>query len=139
MGWKIYFVVFAIILLRFFLYIPFSHNSVYDLIDVPISIITLVGLYGYSFKKRILLRRFWAYWLFITVVWRFSYTFFFSLTFIYTHFFDIRAFFVFFVFFLIPIIIRIPLYIALYLYAFRSKDLWDRDKSLDQISSQPDH
>ena len=84
--------------------------------DLPISIVALVGLYGYAFRKRIGHPNLWKVWLVVIVLWDMFYNLFLSG---WTHLElpDMVAF-------LLAYGILFPEYFALYMYGFRSGELW---------------
>ena len=113
MGWKIYFVVLIIIFVLSRGGVFSGDLDLFAYIYSPLAIVSLAGLYGYAFKKPVFRSDFWKMWLPIVVL------------------LDFLA-----VFLLINSIslirlvtygINLPSYVALYLYAFRSKDLWNKN------------
>ena len=78
MGWKIYFWIFVILVLWGYSGVFSENVTVYDYVDVPISIIGLTGFFGFAFKKRFLSPGFWKIWLFITFIWDIFYNYYLS-------------------------------------------------------------
>lgn len=123
MGWKIYFCCLTLLLvslyvLTFTYFLPNSSASmnIAHYLDLPISIVALVGLYGYAFRKRIGHPNLWKVWLVVIVLWDMFYNLFLSG---WTHLElpDMVAF-------LLAYGILFPEYFALYMYGFRSGELW---------------
>ena len=134
MGWKIYSVIVSFLLILS--YIPFSgyrYRTIFDVLDMPITIITLVGLCGYAFKKTCLTKKFWRYWFFAAIIWHFLYFYYLRTALIFSSFKISRLPIFHFgrmswselAYFLFPTIFFIPIFIGLYLYAFRSGELWE--------------
>jgi hypothetical protein len=134
MGWNIYFVIFAIYLIS--IYLPFpasSYKTFFDYLNMPITLISLIGLYGLASKRTIFLRRVWAYWFYGAATWHFLYEYYLRHILFSAYFesplsrvFSIHSLTDIFVL-LFPTLIRLPLFAGLYLYAFRSDDLWERE------------
>lgn len=126
LGWKAYFVVMLLLYPASYLVTGVGWMQLADFVDVAISMIALVGLFGFAYRRRIAARRFWRVWLPLEIVWDLS-----------------------LLFLLIPagiaysipdaapasssnweefsgFLFLIPLYIALYLYANRSPELWEK-------------
>lgn len=138
MGWKIYFI--ALLVLSIGAY--FAAFSDYDYIDIPLNIISMIGLFGYAFKRCYFFRGFWKYWLFVIIFWDSLHVF---LSIKYSWLNDRETIELAGQYFNVAIIIGaaiglaifLPGFIALYLYGYRSRDLWDRDKDLNENSSLP--
>lgn len=138
MGWKIYFI--ALLTLTIGAYI--AAFSDFDYIDIPLNMISMIGLFGYAYKRRFFFRGFWKYWLFVIIFWDSLHLF---LSIKHSWINDRESIELAGHNFIVAIIIGaaiglaifLPGFIALYLYGFRSKDLWDRDKDLDHNNSHP--
>jgi len=121
MFWKIYFWILVVLL-------AFYHPSVgfpriWEVLNLVIDVIAIVGLYGFCWEKRILARLFWRGFLPICMIW----------TVLYQHFIpDIQKVYV------APypgwfeladrifsLLMAILLFVALYLYAFKRSKLWE--------------
>ena len=134
MGWKIYSVIVSFLLILS--YIPFSgyrYRTIYSTLDMPITIITLVGLCGYAFKKTWLKKEFWRYWFFAAIIWHFLY-FYYLRTLLVLSSFKFTRLPIFRIgklsgpdleYFLFPTLFFIPIFIGLFFYAFRSSELWE--------------
>jgi hypothetical protein len=118
MGWKIYF--WGLLILLAFSYISlFSSNpNMLAYIDTVISVIALIGLYGYAFKRKIFRFNFWKSFFFVIVVWNFCY-----IAYLQAHS-ELNATTDLLINF-ISFSIALPGYIAIYLYGFKSKFLWN--------------
>jgi len=78
MHWKIFFFIYSGL---FGLGLVASWNDpwpTYDLFDLPIQIILLIGFFGFAFKRRIVHAKFWSIWLPIYIFWEIAYFFYFS-------------------------------------------------------------
>ena len=119
MGWKIYFCILTGLLLVLYA-ITFSGSvmGVVHYLDVPISLVALVGVYGYAFKRPIGHHNFWKIWFCLIVLWDAFYNLVLPEPAVFQPA-DLVAI-------LIGYGIIIPGYIALYLYGFRSQRLWER-------------
>lgn len=125
MGWKIYFcsltlLLAALYVLSFTYFLPNASPSmkIAHYLDLPISVIALVGLYGYAFRKRIVHPNFWKVWLVVIVLWDMFYNLVLSG---WTHL-ELPDMAVFF----LAYGILLPEYFALYMYGFRSEELWQK-------------
>jgi hypothetical protein len=117
MVWKIYFWVLTVLLVVLYvLTLSSSDVAVYYYLDVPVSVLGLVGLYGYAFKKRLVHANFWKVWFIIVVLW----DIFFNLVLPARALIEMQDIIV----LVICGAIIIPEYVALYLYGFRSRALW---------------
>jgi len=96
-------------------------------LNIPLTIIGVMGLFGYAYKRRILKPDFWKYYFFVTVVWQFPYGFYFFKNEVELIEFMNQNPIAAIIIAVICFGICLPAYIAIYLYGFRSKDLWDRD------------
>lgn len=117
MVWKIYFCCLTALLVVLYV-ITFSTpvKGIPTYLDVPISVVALVGLYGYAFKKRIGNDNFWKMWFFVIVLWDAFYNLVLPEWAVFQPV-DLVAI-------LIGYGIIVPGYLALYLYGFRSQPLW---------------
>lgn len=75
MIWKIYSWIFTGILSLSYASMPPEAVTSRELIDIPISVISLIGLFGFAFKQRIGARTFWQFWLFTAISWDLIYNF----------------------------------------------------------------
>ena len=122
-GWKIYFVIFSLLLLFVYYGLLSKGITIYDSADIAISLIALTGLFGYAFTKKIHSQTLWRIWLFVIVIWDLFYNIYLTailgvaqggetcnITEI-----------------LIGFIFIFPEYIALYKYGYKSTALWKND------------
>jgi hypothetical protein len=127
MGWRIYLILIIIIVLwdSVALYTDSLLITVNDYLNIVASLVSITGLFGYAFKKRIFRQDFWVYWFLVLVFWDLIYNL--SLSYIINtpEYLDgLHNLYFFWVTILLPIIIRIPLYISIFLYGYRSKLIW---------------
>ncbi len=113
MGWKIYFWLLSLLLFAAYVIIAIDGLTVFDVMDIPISIIALIGLYGFAFKKKIFVKEFWKLWAFVIVLWDISYNFFLAT------YPDVSKFET-----AMVLLILLPEYVALSLYAYFPTTLW---------------
>ena len=107
--WKIYFFLLILILgVRYLLSLSELNYSHY--IDLLISILSLVGLVGLAFKKKIFSAKFWKVYFFVYLIWDFLFNIVIDPYVRQTKFNPTS---------LIGLVILIPLYIALYIYGFK--------------------
>ncbi len=121
LAYKIYFWVLTVSALPLYFFIPENELSKINiLIDFFASIISLIGLFGYVYKKPIFRSVIWKVWFIICIGWQLYY---FTLT-------DIpdnseipivgKI-----IFMIIFIAFMFPFYLALYLYGYKSDQLWE--------------
>jgi hypothetical protein len=120
MGWKIYFWVILALLVAAYAIDP-TYFNFFDYLDIPVSFISVAGLFGYAYKKRIVHYDFWKIWLIVLIGWDIVYNYFLAgwikieeapmSSVLIDNMWGLSIF--------------IPEYIALYLYGFRSKRLWE--------------
>lgn len=118
MAWKIYSWVLAAILALAYSTILTETITAPKFIDIPISLVALVGLFGFAYKKKIGKRRFWQVWFTLLILWDILYNFFL------TKYPDVPSVLV-----ATGIIIFLPEYIALYKYSFTQRFQWDQPHS----------
>lgn len=75
-AWKIYLAFIMIIIFLSYLEIFQSSTNLFSYLDVPLSLVSLIGLYLYSFKKKVKYYRFWRLWVIFYVIWDFVYNLF---------------------------------------------------------------
>jgi len=122
MFWKIYAILLTVILVTAYVIVFVGGVQTLHYVDLPISIIALVGLYGFAFQVKLVNIWIWRVWLGIVVAWDMYYNFYDAIS-------SAPEF--------SPLIIGgivvaigiiIPEYIALFLYGFRSHSIWDKEK-----------
>lgn len=107
MAWKIYTWILAACLAVAYYDIFSETAKIPDFLDIPISLVALVGLFGYAYNKKIGKRRFWQFWLLLLIPWDILYNFFLA-----KHP-DVPKILV-----VVGIVLFLPEYIALYRYSF---------------------
>lgn len=128
MFWKIYFWVLVVLLTAGF--ISDDVTGLWDIVDVPMSLFSLVGLFSYAYKKYIFNKIFWKIFLPIVGIWDLVYNIVLS-----TEQVEEPIEYVFL--FIALLLIIAPLYVALYRYAFLflegKEDLIKKeDQAIDQ-------
>ena len=131
-GWKIYFIIFSLLLLFAYYDLISRGITIYDFADIVISLTALTGLFGYTFSKKIHSQSLWRIWLFVIVIWDLFYNIY--LTAILgvaqgvaqgEENINIAEMF-------IAFILIFPAYIALYLYGYKSTALWENKNILTE-------
>ena len=143
MGWKIYFWIFTIstvagtaLLAADSMGILFPEQGPVldetwtwlDLLATLIVGISLVGLFGFAYKKVLGKQSFWKRWFIFVLVFDISYTF----SGFYHEGFDADETWLSVIMFSLLIAFFIPYYVALYLYGYKSDSLWNPQSSLLQ-------
>lgn len=113
MGWKIYFCVFSIMVVYCYISLFPSKSNAIDFIDAIMYITTLIGIYGYAFKKKILYLTFWRSFFFGIIIWDI-----FNDTLFNAH--NDLDFTIELLIIILSLLITLPGYIAIYLYGFKS-------------------
>jgi len=119
-GWKIYFFILSFLLLIAYFDIFRSGATLFDFVDVIISLIALLGLFGYSFQRKIYNVRLWRTWLFVIVIWDVVYNL------LLTHTVGVAQIQIklSLVEYMLTMLIILPEYIALFLYGYKSPNFW---------------
>jgi len=126
-GWKIYFwVLSAIYTLVFVNVFTRLDSDIHNYTNVLISLIALIGLYGYAYQTPLSKIKIWNVWFFLIIIWD-LYDLFIS--------FEDKNLTITFV--VISYVFLIPEYIALYFYGYRSSHLWENVKLRNRISLLP--
>lgn len=109
MFWKIYSWVFTLLVIV--AYASEVPSSLWDIVDLPITLCGLVGLFCYAYKKKIFNKTFWKLFLPACLIWDLTYSFVLSTEQVEepTEYVYVLIGF---------IIVVVPLYVALYRYAF---------------------
>ena len=125
--WKMYFVLFVCLnVLGVGILFSEENFGIIEIIDLPMTLISIIGLYGYVFSKRIHKQSFWFSFFWVYLVFSFVYPFLSEIEFLAddpelsdaeNKFFNI-----FVIVTMIPLIL--PAYIGLLLYALPSNKLW---------------
>ena len=119
--YKAYFWVLVILLIPSILLARESNTFyIYLIIDFTVSIVSLIGLYGYVFQKHIFRPITWKIWLFIFVCWE---VFYFYLTMMTVNIENPVGIYI--VSCIMFLTLMLPLFIAIYLYGYKSDRLWD--------------
>jgi hypothetical protein len=124
-GWKVYSVIFSLLLL--FAYYDFISKgiTIYDFADIVISLTALTGLLGYSFSKKIHSQTLWRIWLLVIVIWDLFYNLYLTAILGVAQGVSQGGENVTIVEMLIAFIFTFPEYVALYLYGYKSTALWE--------------
>ena len=125
--WKMYFVLFVCLnVLGVGILFSEENFGIIEIIDLPMTLISIIGLYGYVFSKRIHKQSFWFSFFWVYLVFSFVYPFLSEIEFLaddpelsdgenkFLNIFVIVT--------MIPLIL--PAYIGLLLYALPSNKLW---------------
>ena len=125
--WKMYFVLFVCLnVLGVGILFSEENFGIIEIIDLPMTLISIIGLYGYVFSKRIHKQSFWFSFFWVYLVFSFVYPFLSEIEFLaddpelsdaenkFVNIFTIVT--------MIPLIL--PAYIGLLLYALPSNKLW---------------
>ncbi len=130
--WKIYAWLTAILFI-FGIADELAHNPcTTSYLDSLFSIISLVGLWGFVFKKTFFNTAVWKTWFIFSIMWDMTFSIFFAdWSFLNgssaTEIFTVAC---------LTVLLSAPMYIALYLYGYRSISLWETNKQSNQ-SSEP--
>lgn len=120
--WKVYFWVFAFIVVIGYS-TTFSDNaSIYYYFDIILSIIGLLGLWCYVYERGLLNRGVWQTFFCLFIFWN-------VIEFIFEPFYSSKEFIdqkMQFYVKLTSVAISLPAYFALFLYGFRSKEIWQK-------------
>jgi hypothetical protein len=119
-GWKIYFFILLFLLLFSYADIMYKVATFFDYADIIISLIALLGLFGYSFQRKIYARKLWSTWFIVIIIWDVVHNMFITklLGLAQNNIqFGLAEY-------LLGMLIVLPEYIALYLYGYKSTDLW---------------
>ena len=111
MIWKAYFLL--VIISQIYAMFDLGFGRIWEIIDLPISLLSYVALFGFCWKKPILKPIFWKVFLFILIAWNIVYFFFIPLPEKYAT--AVPQFFL----AITMSILYAPILIALYLYAFK--------------------
>ena len=124
--WKIYFffIVCVTVLGTVFLFSE-ENFGVFEIILIPIVIISMIGLFGYVFSKIIYKRSFWFYIFWLNLVFAFLEPFLSESLFAHDpDFTDAENKIINIISYLVSILIMLPAYIGLLLYGLPSNRLW---------------
>ena len=131
-GWKIYFIIFSLLLLFAYYDLISRGITIYDFADIVISLTALTGLFGYTFSKKIHSQSLWRIWLFVIVIWDLFYNIYLTAILCVAQGvaqgeenINIAEMF-------IALILIFPAYIALYLYGYKSTALWENKNILTE-------
>lgn len=116
LGWKIYF--FLILVLTILTYLWQGFDRIWEVLDLILFVVAMVGLFGFAWKKKFLSSLFWKIYFVIQLIWNIYYYYFLPMSektssvLIGVPQFLSATF---------SLIFFIPLFIALYLYGFSEK------------------
>ena len=125
--WKMYFVLFVCLnVLGVGILFSEENFGIIEIIDLPMTLISIIGLYGYVFSKRIHKQSFWFSFFWVYLVFSFVYPFLSEIEFL-AHDPELsdaenKFLNIFVIVTMIPLIL--PAYIGLLLYALPSNKLW---------------
>ena len=125
--WKMYFVLFVCLnVLGVGILFSEENFGIIEIIDLPMTLISIIGLYGYVFSKRIHKQSFWFSFFWVYLVFSFVYPFLREIEFL-AHDPELsdaenKFLNIFVIVTMIPLIL--PAYIGLLLYALPSNKLW---------------
>ena len=120
MGWRIYAAIMSVYLAWAYAVLVFLGPSIYDLVDIPISLIALLGVFGFAFKRAWIGRRFWKSWLVVMLAWDFFYNVAVARMLGVVDYRTVSP-----VEAAITLALLVPFYSALFLYGYRSEKLWN--------------
>ncbi len=109
--WRMYF--FLLIFLFFKISYPFKLNGMKDFLDIALMLISIMGLFGLSFNKKIFFKKFWQLYFITLVTWDIFYHF--SASYFQTYGFNYGEI-------VFMLILLIPLYLGLFIYGFFTFD-----------------
>ncbi|MFC1824287.1 hypothetical protein ACFL9T_16375 [Thermodesulfobacteriota bacterium] len=124
--WKIYFWIAAVLIGLSLLASFFFTVSAYEVIDLAVSVIGVIGLFGLAYSKRMLSVDFWKFFFYIAFLETIIYTFvlpYFNVP-LYGEPSSIN------VYAFIEIAFGIPFLLGLYVYAFRRDVLWEDSEQI---------
>lgn len=113
--WKIYF--WIVLINGAIAYIWYQFSRLWEIIDLPIFVISMVGLYVYIWKKEVFSKNFWKVFFPIQIAWNIFYFYLNSLPEKVQSAYDLSPFII----STITIIFYIPLFLALYRLAYNNK------------------
>ena len=127
--WKMYFVLFVCLnVLGVGILFSEENFGIIEIIDLPMTLISIIGLYAYVFSKRIHKQSFWFSFFWVYLVFSFVYPFLSEIEFLADdpELSDAENKFlnIFVIVTMIPLIL--PAYIGLLLYALPSNKLWEK-------------
>jgi hypothetical protein len=123
-GWKVYQALLALSYVFGYVLTGVQWIQPFDVVDMIVTLVAMVGLFGFAYRRRLANAVFWRRWLPIQVAWDIVVVVFLaqiglahqvpgagerSATFDLT----------------VQLVFLLPLYIALFRYGFRSPELWD--------------
>ncbi|MFW6357237.1 MAG: hypothetical protein ACOC0K_00750 [bacterium] len=121
MGFQIYFWVFTLLMFVSYADLFGSNPRLYDVLDFPVSLAALTGLYGYAYRKRIGEQRIWQLFFLFLIGWDLFYA---SISLPPAGQspmeYNITLF--------LACLMIAPVYMALFFYAFRSPELWGSEQ-----------
>lgn len=124
-GWKIYFIL--LLFIYFISYIGYEKMRLWEIIDLVLFIISLVGLYGFSWSRRIFTQEFWQVFIMVSIIWNTGYNYFVPLPTFMVEIIDNKMSQA--TLATLSLIPYIPCLIGVYLYGFKRPALWGTNKS----------
>jgi hypothetical protein len=126
MAYKAYFWFFLFLLVLTYGQLLSGQPTVYDLMDLPFSLVALAGLFGFSHTRRVINHRFWMAYFPVQIAWDLFYlskkTYDLPLGSSLAQF-NVGLFF--------SCLLVAPFYIALFHYAYRNASLWAGTRQAD--------
>ena len=120
MIWKVYAWLLLLLTATSWLGLLRAEISTRDVIDIPVSIVLIVGVFGYAFRRTLLVAAFWRVWLVAQIAWDVSYN-------VLGLDREGRALALYLAF-------TVPAYVALLLYGYFSEPVW---RSRDAHDDEP--
>lgn len=125
--WRLYFAIIAlslIALISFYAFFEIEEPGVVDIVDIIFMFITLLGLYGFIYKHKILIKELWRLWLPFIVLWD---------IYLSAHGYieepiDISPSNIIWAAFAY-VLLFVPGYVGLYIYGYRSAALWSNSSN----------
>jgi hypothetical protein len=113
MIWKFYFWLFSIVIAASWIQLGFVKLTAHDIIDIPVTVLGLVGLFGFAYRRRIGFAVIWRVLSVAVLAWDIYYNLQAGRTL--TPFASV-------------LLITAPCYVALVLYGYRSRSLWSKEE-----------
>lgn len=114
LGWKIYAFLLSGLLLLSYAYLAATDFRVFVVPDMAVSVVGLVGLFGYAFHRKLLHARLWVVWSLFLPVWDLISNFVYEVSLAST---------------VIAMATHIPEYVALWRYGRDSSEIWGSSQS----------
>lgn len=128
-GWKIYFILLLII--YFMSYMGYEEMRLWELIDLVLFITSMIGLYGFSWSRKLFTPQFWKSFIIASIIWNTGYNYFIPLP----AFIDeiINSEMSQASLATLSLIPYIPCLIGVYLYGFKRPALWEDNNNNSNV------